>query len=66
MANSDKYRAVPGGKSPQCESYLKAINQSGNRDVCQTPLLFKELVSDAMMPFESSGIGGGGRQGGRA
>lgn len=44
---------------------LPKSNQSGNRDVCQTPLLSKELVSDAMMPFESRGVGvGGGREGG--
>lgn len=30
--------------------------------MCQTPLLFKELVSDAMMPFESSSVGGGRAQ----
>lgn len=44
---------------------LPKSNQSGNRDVCQTPLLSKELVSDAMIPFESRGVGvGGGREGG--
>lgn len=44
---------------------LPKSNQSGNRDVCQTPSLSKELVSDAMMPFESRGVGvGGGREGG--